>query len=121
MAFSANRFAVCFNGIYKPGLKNDCILMSGGTADRADLEILTKDIPTGSGVHKLLPNLKNAGKCVNLIPLKDSQQSKVSIFNLISVKFILDLLSVFFINEMILIIKRTDISNHSLFYRVNHV
>uniref|UniRef100_A0A3Q1BKT2 ZP domain-containing protein n=1 Tax=Amphiprion ocellaris TaxID=80972 RepID=A0A3Q1BKT2_AMPOC len=25
------RFAVCFNGLYTPGIKNDCILMSGGT------------------------------------------------------------------------------------------
>lgn len=54
--------------------------MSGGTADRGDLAVLTKEIPTGSGVHKLLPNLKNAGKCVNIIPLKDSQQSEVRVF-----------------------------------------
>uniref|UniRef100_A0A3B4ZZ41 Alpha-tectorin-like n=1 Tax=Stegastes partitus TaxID=144197 RepID=A0A3B4ZZ41_9TELE len=79
VAFSANRFAVCFNGLYKPGIKNDCILMSGGTADRGDLAVLSKEIPTGSGVHKLLPNLKNAGKCVNVIPLKDGQQSDVSV------------------------------------------
>lgn len=79
VAFDANRFAVCFNGLYKPGIKNDCILMSGGTADRGDLAVLSKEIPTGSGVHKLLPNLKNAGKCVNVIPLKDSQQSEVSV------------------------------------------
>ncbi|XP_008295171.1 alpha-tectorin-like [Stegastes partitus] len=77
VAFSANRFAVCFNGLYKPGIKNDCILMSGGTADRGDLAVLSKEIPTGSGVHKLLPNLKNAGKCVNVIPLKDGQQSDI--------------------------------------------
>lgn len=80
MAFNASRFAVCFNGLYKPGIKNDCILMSGGTADRGDLAVLTRQIPTGSGVHKLLPNLKNAGQCVNIIPLKDSQQSEVSVF-----------------------------------------
>ncbi|XP_034418423.1 alpha-tectorin-like [Cyclopterus lumpus] len=77
MAFDANTFSVCFNGFYKPGIKNDCILMSGGTADRGDLAVLTQDIPTGSGVHKLLPNLRNAGKCVNIIPLKDSQQSEI--------------------------------------------
>lgn len=77
VAFNASRFAVCFNGLYKPGIKNDCILMSGGTADRGDLSVLTKQIPTGSGVHKLLPNLKNAGECVNVIPLKDSQQSEI--------------------------------------------
>uniref|UniRef100_A0A3P8T4G9 ZP domain-containing protein n=1 Tax=Amphiprion percula TaxID=161767 RepID=A0A3P8T4G9_AMPPE len=68
----------CFNGLYTPGIKNDCILMSGGTADRGDLAVLTREIPTGSGVHQLLPNLKHAGKCVNIIPLKDSQQSEVS-------------------------------------------
>ncbi|XP_074514400.1 alpha-tectorin-like [Sebastes fasciatus] len=77
VAFDANKFAVCFNGLYKPGIKNDCILMSGGTADRGDLAVLTKEISTGSGVHKLLPNLKNAGKCVNVIPLKDSQHSEI--------------------------------------------
>ncbi|XP_067460350.1 alpha-tectorin-like [Thunnus thynnus] len=77
VAFDSNRFAVCFNGLYKPGIKNDCILMSGGTADRGDLAVLTKEIPTGSGIHKLLPNLRNAGKCVNIIPLKDSQQSEI--------------------------------------------
>uniref|UniRef100_A0A8C4HGW9 ZP domain-containing protein n=1 Tax=Dicentrarchus labrax TaxID=13489 RepID=A0A8C4HGW9_DICLA len=80
VAFNANIFAVCFNGSYKPGIKNDCILMSGGSADRGDLAVLTKEIPTGSGIHKLLPDIKNAGKCVNIIPLKDSQQSQVSVF-----------------------------------------
>ncbi|XP_040913418.1 alpha-tectorin-like [Toxotes jaculatrix] len=77
VAFNASRFSVCFNGEYKPGIKNDCIVMSGGTADRGNLAILTKEIPTGSGVHKLLPNLKSSGKCVNIIPLKDSQQSEI--------------------------------------------
>ncbi|XP_042349986.1 alpha-tectorin-like [Plectropomus leopardus] len=77
VAFHVNTFAVCFNGLYKPGIRNDCILMSGGTADRGDLAVLTREIPTGSGVHKLLPNLKNAGKCVNIIPLKDSQQYEI--------------------------------------------
>lgn len=80
VAFRANRFAVCFNGLYTPGMENDCIVMSGGTADRGDLAVLTKEIPTGSGVHKLLPNIKHAGKCVNIIPLKDSQHSAVSVF-----------------------------------------
>lgn len=80
VAFNASRFAVCFKGLYKPGIKNDCILMSGGTADRGGLAVLAREIPTGSGVHRLLPNLKHAGKCVNVIPLKDSQQSEVRIF-----------------------------------------
>lgn len=100
MAFDANIFAVCFSGLYKPGIKNDCILMSGGTADRGNLAVLTKEIPTGSGVHKLLPNLSNAGKCVNIIPLKDSQQSEVSF------QFRPVLLSA---------VRRRDISSHSLF------
>ncbi|TKS67809.1 Pancreatic secretory granule membrane major glycoprotein GP2 [Collichthys lucidus] len=78
VAFNANKFTVCFKGLYQPEKENDCIVMSGGTADRGDLSVLTKDIPTGSGVHKLLPNLKYAGKCVNIIPLKDSQQSQVA-------------------------------------------
>nr|XP_019961041.1 PREDICTED: uncharacterized protein LOC109641134 [Paralichthys olivaceus] len=77
VGFNSSRFAVCFNGEYKPGIKNDCILMSGGTADRGGLAIYSREIPTGSGVHKLLPNLKLAGKCVNVIPLKDSQQSEI--------------------------------------------
>uniref|UniRef100_A0A8D3ACV9 Alpha-tectorin-like n=1 Tax=Scophthalmus maximus TaxID=52904 RepID=A0A8D3ACV9_SCOMX len=77
VAFNASRFAVCFKGLYKPGIKNDCILMSGGTADRGGLAVLAREIPTGSGVHRLLPNLKHAGKCVNVIPLKDSQQSEI--------------------------------------------
>lgn len=80
MAFNANRFAICFNGLYKPGMENDCIVMSGGPADRGGLAVLKKEIPIGSGVHRLLSNLKNAGKCVNIIPLKDSQQTQVSIF-----------------------------------------
>lgn len=78
VGFDGDRFAVCFNGVYAPGIKNDCILMSGGSADRGDLAVLTRQIPTGSGVHKLLPNLKNAGQCVNVIPLKDSLRSDVS-------------------------------------------
>lgn len=89
VAFNANRFAVCFNGLYTPGIQNDCIVMSGGTADRGDLAVLRKEIPTGSGVHRLLPNLGNAGKCVNIIPLKDSQQIQVSVFqcHLLDVSF----------------------------------
>ncbi|XP_041857948.1 alpha-tectorin-like [Melanotaenia boesemani] len=39
--------------------------------------VLMKEIPTGSGVHKLLPNLQHPGKCVNVIPLKDSQLSQI--------------------------------------------
>uniref|UniRef100_A0A3Q3A681 Uncharacterized LOC108251609 n=1 Tax=Kryptolebias marmoratus TaxID=37003 RepID=A0A3Q3A681_KRYMA len=77
VGFSANKFAICFKGSYRPDFQNDCILMSGGTADRGDLSVLRREIPTGSGVHKLLPNLRYAGKCVNVIPLKDSQQSQV--------------------------------------------
>uniref|UniRef100_A0A673AZI9 ZP domain-containing protein n=1 Tax=Sphaeramia orbicularis TaxID=375764 RepID=A0A673AZI9_9TELE len=77
-----NKFRVCFKGFNRLGMKNDCILMSKGTADRGGLSVLTREIPTGSGVHRLLPNLQTAGKCVNLIPLKDSQQSQVSVFSL---------------------------------------
>nr|XP_043906278.1 alpha-tectorin-like [Solea senegalensis] len=77
VAFNASRSSVCFNGIYEPGLQNDCILMSRGTADRADLEVLTQEIPTGSGVHQLIPELKTAGKCVNRIPFKDSDESNI--------------------------------------------
>ncbi|XP_054915796.1 alpha-tectorin-like [Poeciliopsis prolifica] len=77
VGFNADRFAVCFKGLYQPGIQNDCILMSGGMADRGGLSVLRREIPTGSGVHKLLPNLKYAGKCVNVIPLKDCQQSQV--------------------------------------------
>jgi len=79
VGFNANRFAVCFKGSYTPGIQNDCILVSGGTADRGNLSVLTREIPTGSGVHKHLPNLKYAGKCVNVIPLRDSQLSEVSV------------------------------------------
>lgn len=81
VAFNASRFAVCFNGLYTPGIQNDCIVTSGGTADRGDLAVLQREIPTGSGVHRLLPNLGNAGKCVNIIPLKDSQQTQVSVLS----------------------------------------
>ncbi|XP_035030545.2 alpha-tectorin [Hippoglossus stenolepis] len=77
VGFNASRFAVCFNGEYEPGIKNDCILMSGGTADRGSMNIYAREIPTGSGVHDLLPNLKLAGKCVNVITLNDSQQSEI--------------------------------------------
>lgn len=114
VAFNANRFAVCFNGLYTPGIQNDCIVMSGGTADRGDLAVLRKEIPTGSGVHRLLPNLGNAGKCVNIIPLKDSQQIQVSVFHVpfIECKFFL-----FFPKEITLVIRR-DILNHSPFHKV---
>ncbi|KAG7219697.1 hypothetical protein INR49_018901, partial [Caranx melampygus] len=76
VSFNVSRFTVCFNGVYTPGIKNDCIMMSGGTADRGDLTILTREIPTGSGVHQLLPNLRHAGKCINIIPLKDNKESQ---------------------------------------------
>lgn len=79
VAFNGSRFAICFNGLYTPGTQNDCILMSGGTADRGGLAVFTKDIPTGSGIHKLLPNLGNAGKCVNILRLKNSQQAHVRV------------------------------------------
>ncbi|KAI4806020.1 hypothetical protein KUCAC02_010612 [Chaenocephalus aceratus] len=77
VAFESNTFSLCFNGSYQTGIKNDCIFMSGGTADRGGLSVFTKEIPEGSGVHRLLPNLSNAGKCINIIPLKDSQQSEI--------------------------------------------
>uniref|UniRef100_A0A3P8V355 Alpha-tectorin-like n=1 Tax=Cynoglossus semilaevis TaxID=244447 RepID=A0A3P8V355_CYNSE len=60
--FNDSKFAVCFNGHYNAGIQNDCILMSGGTADRGDLKIFTKEIPIGSGVHELLPSLSSPGK-----------------------------------------------------------
>uniref|UniRef100_A0A8C7XVY8 ZP domain-containing protein n=1 Tax=Oryzias sinensis TaxID=183150 RepID=A0A8C7XVY8_9TELE len=47
-----NRFALCFKASYGRGADNDCILMSGGTADRGDLSVLTKEIPTGSGTFQ---------------------------------------------------------------------
>lgn len=79
VAFNGSRFAICFNGLYTPGTQNDCILMSGGTADRGGLAVFRKDIPTGSGIHKLLPNLGNAGKCVNILRLKNSRQTHVRV------------------------------------------
>ncbi|XP_061827882.2 uncharacterized protein [Nerophis lumbriciformis] len=51
--------------------------MSGGTADRGNWSVLAHEIPAGSGVHKMLPELKHAGKCVNVIPLKDHQYSEI--------------------------------------------
>lgn len=77
VAFDGDRFVACFKGLYRPGIQNDCILMSGGRADRGDLSVLRREIPTGSGIHKLLPNLKYPGKCVNVIPLKNSQESEI--------------------------------------------
>lgn len=79
VGFDSNRSTLCFNGQYRSGVDNDCILMSRGSADRGALTVLTREIPTGSGIHKLLPNLKHAGKCVNVIPLKDGQDSDVSV------------------------------------------
>ncbi|XP_060909004.1 alpha-tectorin-like [Labrus mixtus] len=77
VSLDANKFAFCFNSLYSPGIQNDCILMSGGAADRGDLTVLTRKIPPGSGVHQLLPHLKHAGSCVNVIPLKNSQDDEV--------------------------------------------
>lgn len=77
VGFNSSRFAICFNGQFTAGMQNDCILTSGGTADRGALAVLTKEIPTGSGIHKLLPNLRNAGKCVNVIRLKNSQNAHI--------------------------------------------
>lgn len=77
VGFDSNRSTLCFNGQYRSGVDNDCILMSRGSADRGALTVLTREIPTGSGIHKLLPNLKHAGKCVNVIPLKDGQDSDI--------------------------------------------
>lgn len=79
VAFNQSKFAMCFNGLFAPGTQNDCIVTSGGTADRGALAVLTAEIPTSSGVHRLLPNLGNAGKCVNVIRLKDSQQAHVRV------------------------------------------
>lgn len=78
MGFDGYRFVACFKGLYRPGIQNDCILIDGGRPDRGDLSVLRRVIPTGSGIHKLLPNLKFPGKCVNVMPLKNSQESKVS-------------------------------------------
>lgn len=80
VGFNSSRFSICFSDRFTPGTQNDCIVTSGGTADRGALAVLTKDIPTGSGIHKLLPNLGNAGKCVNVIRLKNSQQAHVRVF-----------------------------------------
>ncbi|KAM9710384.1 alpha-tectorin-like [Menidia menidia] len=77
VSFSANTFALCFKGLYKPGVKNDCILVSKGAADRGSLEVLKKEIPFGSLVHKLLPDLMNSGKCVSIIQLTDGEQSEI--------------------------------------------
>ncbi|XP_061917948.1 alpha-tectorin-like [Entelurus aequoreus] len=77
VAFNDSRFALCFNGAYEDGAQNDCIVMSGGTADRGNWSVLAHEIPAGSGVHKMLPELKHAGKCVNVIPLKDHQYSEI--------------------------------------------
>ncbi|XP_041858388.1 alpha-tectorin-like [Melanotaenia boesemani] len=77
VSFTGNKFAVCFNGLFKPGTENDCIVMSSGAADRGNLFILTKEIPFGSVVHKRLPSLQHTGKCVNIMLLTDHQQSEI--------------------------------------------
>lgn len=79
VGFNSSRFAICFNGQFTPGIQNDCILTSGGTADRGALAVLTKEIPSGSGIHKMLPNLGNTGKCVNVIRLKNSLDDQVRV------------------------------------------
>ncbi|XP_072301112.1 uncharacterized protein [Eucyclogobius newberryi] len=76
--FDSNTSTLCFNGQYQSGQNSDCILMSRGSAVRGALITLIRDIPTGSGIHRLLPNLiKQSGNCVNVIPLRDGQDSDV--------------------------------------------
>ncbi|XP_033843054.2 alpha-tectorin-like [Periophthalmus magnuspinnatus] len=77
VGFDSNTSTLCFNGQYHSGQKSDCILMSRGSADRGALTTLSRDIPAGSGIHSLVPNLKHAGQCVNVIPLRDEQGSDV--------------------------------------------
>ncbi|XP_053733518.1 alpha-tectorin-like [Synchiropus splendidus] len=75
--FLGSKLSVCFKGRYKPATKNDCIMMSRGTASSGDLTVLTREIPTSSGVHKMFPDLKYPGRCVNVIPLADHAQSPI--------------------------------------------
>ncbi|CAL1583126.1 unnamed protein product [Knipowitschia caucasica] len=77
VGFDSNTSAVCFNGQFGSGPNSDCILMSRGSADRGSLTTHDTHIPTGSGLHKLLANLKHEGECVNIIPLRDGQDSDV--------------------------------------------
>ncbi|XP_020775894.2 alpha-tectorin-like [Boleophthalmus pectinirostris] len=77
VGFNSNTSSLCFNGQYQSGQGSDCILMSRGSADRGEVTTLSRDIPAGSGIHKLVPNLMHAGKCVNVIPLRDELDSDV--------------------------------------------
>lgn len=77
VGFDSNTSSVCFNGQYQSGQSSDCILMSRGAADRGALTVLSREIPTGSGLHKLLPDLKHPGRCLNIIPMKDGQDSDI--------------------------------------------
>lgn len=77
VGFDYNTSSVCFNGQYRPGQSSDCILMSRGSANRGALTVLNREIPTGSGLHKLLPSLNQPGRCLNIIPLKDEQDSEI--------------------------------------------
>ncbi|XP_062258103.1 uncharacterized protein LOC133966979 [Platichthys flesus] len=58
VSFNASRFTVCSNGQYDSGIKNDCILISAGAADRGSLVTFPMVIPTGSELHKscIIPN-----------------------------------------------------------------
>ncbi|KAM9802835.1 alpha-tectorin-like [Syngnathus typhle] len=77
VAFNNSKFALCFTGTYEAANQNDCILVSGGTADNGNWSVLTQEIPTGSGIHQMLPSLKHRGQCVNVIPLKDNDNSEI--------------------------------------------
>ncbi|XP_053295190.1 uncharacterized protein LOC128455550 [Pleuronectes platessa] len=82
VSFNDSIFTVCSNGQYESGIKNDCILISAGAADRGTLDINHQDITTGSGLHNMLQNLKHAGKCFNVITLNDSTQAPVQTIQL---------------------------------------
>ncbi|XP_034549180.1 alpha-tectorin-like [Notolabrus celidotus] len=77
VSLKANTFAFCFTDAFSPGSSNNCILMSGGPADRGELEVFSRVIPFGSGVHKLLPDLESVGECVNVIALKDNKEAEI--------------------------------------------
>ncbi|XP_074551467.1 alpha-tectorin-like [Halichoeres trimaculatus] len=77
VSLDANRFAFCFGGAFSAGLPNSCILLSGGSADRGELEVFSRVIPFGSGVHKVLPDLESTGECVNVIALKDNKEAEI--------------------------------------------
>ncbi|CAB1426810.1 unnamed protein product [Pleuronectes platessa] len=82
VSFNASRFTVCSNGQYESGIKNDCILISAGAADRGSLVTFPMVIPTGSELHNKLPNLKHAGKCGHVITLNDSTQAPIQTIEL---------------------------------------